>query len=83
MYVQVLEQENRVAAAKSNGWEIREIPLFYHSGALVKNTQNADDIVVVDSFPDLPSILLRWGQGVENTSVLQAEVESTPCTGDK
>ncbi len=29
------------------------------------------------------SILLRWGQGVENTSVLQAEVESTPCTGDK
>ncbi len=27
--------------------------------------------------------LLRWGQGVENTSVLQAEVESTPCTGDK
>jgi len=24
---------------------------------------------------------LRWGQGVEYTSGLQAEVESTPCTG--
>ena len=25
--------------------------------------------------------LLRWGQGVENTSALEAEVESTPCIG--
>jgi len=25
---------------------------------------------------------LRWGQGVEYTSGLQAEVESTPCTGN-
>jgi hypothetical protein len=26
---------------------------------------------------------LRWGQGVEYTSGLQAEVESTPCTGNR
>ena len=27
------------------------------------------------------ALLLRWGQGVENTSALEAEVESTPCIG--
>jgi len=26
---------------------------------------------------------LRWGQGVDYTSGLQAEVESTPCVGNR
>ncbi len=38
MYVQVSEQENRVAEAKSNGLGIRVTCLFYLSGAFPKNT---------------------------------------------
>jgi len=40
MYVQVLEKENRVAEAKSNGWGIIVTCLFYLSGASPKNTHN-------------------------------------------
>jgi len=42
MYVQVLEQENRVPEAKSNGLEIRVTCLFYLSGAFPKNTHIVD-----------------------------------------
>src|SRR5450759_2021912 len=38
-------------------------------------------IVKVPTATSPGSILLRWGQGVENTSALEAEVESTPCIG--
>ena len=38
MYVQVSEQENRVAEAKINGLGIRVTCLFYLSGAFPKNT---------------------------------------------
>jgi hypothetical protein len=39
MYVQVLEQENRVAEAKSNGLGIRVTCLFYLSSTFPKNIQ--------------------------------------------
>jgi len=46
MYVQVLEQENRVAEAKSNGLGIRVTCSFYPLGAFHKNTRSGSEMFI-------------------------------------
>ncbi len=68
------------------GLKVKDDFLKENISRILSSDKKALTLFRVDSIHSslvLDESLLRWGQGVENTSVLQAEVESTPCTGDK